>query len=62
MNLISNAAEAMAEGGTIRLRTENEYIDQPINGYADVVEGDYAVLTVTDSGVGIATEEINRHF
>ncbi len=62
MNLISNAAEAMAEGGTIRLRTENEYIDQPIRGYEHVVEGDYVVLTLTDFGVGIAAEEIDRIF
>ena len=62
MNLISNAAEAMAEGGTIRLSTENNYMDQPIGGYDDVVEGDYVVLTITDSGVGIAAEEINRIF
>ncbi len=33
MNLISNAAEAMAEGGTINLITEKRYIDQPISGY-----------------------------
>ena len=62
MNLISNAVEATPESGTIRLRTENLYIDQPISGYDDVVEGDYAVLTVTDPGVGIAAEEINRIF
>ncbi len=62
MNLISNAAEATPESGTIRLSTENLYIDQPISGYDDVVEGDYAVLTITDPGVGIAAEEINRIF
>lgn len=62
MNLVSNAAEATAEGGTINLITENRYIDQPISGYDDVVEGDYAVLTITDNGVGIAAEEMNRIF
>jgi PAS domain S-box-containing protein len=62
MNLVSNAAEAMSEGGTIRLSTENEYIDQLISGYDEVVEGEYVVLTITDPGVGIAAEEINRIF
>jgi CheY-like chemotaxis protein len=62
MNLISNAAEAMAEGGTIGLTTENGYVDQPISGYYEVVEGEYVVLTITDSGVGIAADEINRIF
>jgi len=62
MNLISNSAEAMPEGGIISLSTENLYIDQPISGYDDVNEGDYVVFSVSDSGVGIATEEINRIF
>ena len=62
MNLISNAAEATAEGGTIKLSTENVYIDQPINGYDDVEEGDYVVFKISDTGVGIAAEEINRIF
>lgn len=62
MNLVSNAAEAMPEGGTIRIQTENKYIDQPIRGYDDVQEGDYVVLTVSDTGIGIAPQEIGRIF
>jgi signal transduction histidine kinase len=62
MNLISNAAEAMVDGGTLTLRTDNRYLDQPVRGYDDLNEGDYVVLTVSDSGVGIAAEEINRIF
>ncbi|MGD8263953.1 MAG: PAS domain S-box protein [Desulfobacterales bacterium] len=62
MNLVSNAAEAMPEGGNIRIQTENKYIDQPIHGYDDVREGDYVVLTVSDTGIGIAPEEIGRIF
>ncbi len=62
MNLVSNAAEAMVDGGILHLITENRYLDQPIKGYDDINEGDYVVLTVSDSGVGIAAEEINRIF
>jgi signal transduction histidine kinase len=62
MNLVSNAAEAMLEGGTIIIRAENQYIDQPIKGYDDVEEGDYVVLTVSDSGIGIPPEEISQIF
>ena len=62
MNLVSNAAEAMPEGGSIEIKTINKYIDFPINGNVDVEEGDYIVLTVSDSGIGIPPEDINRIF
>jgi signal transduction histidine kinase len=36
MNLVSNAAEAMPDGGTIAISTENSFIDRPISGYDDI--------------------------
>lgn len=62
MNLVSNAAEAMPDGGKIFISTANRYIDQPIRGYDDVQEGDYVVLTVSDNGIGISSDDINRIF
>jgi signal transduction histidine kinase len=62
MNMISNAAEAMPNGGMIIISTENRYIDKSIKGYDAVDEGDYATLTVTDTGIGISPEEIERIF
>jgi signal transduction histidine kinase/ActR/RegA family two-component response regulator len=62
MNLISNAAEAMPDGGTITVSTENRYIEKPVDAYGRIEEGDYAVLTISDTGVGIPAEEKERIF
>jgi len=62
MNLVSNAAEAMPDGGNISISTENRYIDRPISGYDIIAEGDYIALTVSDSGIGISSENIKRIF
>jgi PAS domain S-box-containing protein len=62
MNLLSNAAEAMPHGGTVTIRTENRHIDKSFRGYDDIKEGDYAVLTVRDMGVGIPPDGIDRIF
>ena len=62
MNLVSNAAEAMPEGGTLTVSTENRYIDKPIRGHDHVKEGDYVVLTISDTGTGIASHDLEKIF
>jgi two-component system cell cycle sensor histidine kinase/response regulator CckA len=62
MNLVSNAAEAMVDGGTIHISTENCYIDRPIKGYDHVEEGDYVTLAVSDDGVGIPQKDMEKIF
>jgi len=62
MNLVSNAAEAMPEGGEILISTENRYIDKPIRGYENVKEGYYVTLTVSDTGTGISKEDMEKIF
>jgi PAS domain S-box-containing protein len=62
MNLVSNAAEAISDCGEVVIRTENRYFDQPIRGYDSIHEGDYVVLTVSDSGKGIASHDIGKIF
>jgi len=62
MNLVSNAAEAMPAGGMLTITTSNRYLDRPIAGYDAVREGDYAVLSVTDTGEGISAADMKRIF
>jgi CheY-like chemotaxis protein len=62
MNLISNAGEAMPDGGTITVSSENTAIDNPIKGYPDTKKGSYTIIAVSDTGVGIAPEEMERIF
>ena len=62
MNLISNAAEALPRGGKVTISTRNQYIDRSIRGYDQINEGDYAVLTVADNGIGISSEDMGRIF
>ena len=62
MNLLSNAAEAMPAGGKVTISTTKCYIDQPIYGYDEVKKGDYIVLRVSDEGVGMSAEDMERIF
>jgi len=62
MNLVSNAAEAMPEGGKLAVSTENRYIDRPVRSYDNVKEGDYVVLTISDTGTGIAPDDMEKIF
>ncbi len=62
MNLVSNAAEAMPEGGKLFISTENRYVDKPINGYDRVDEGDYVVFTVSDTGAGMSSKDMELIF
>ena len=62
MNLVSNAAEAMPYGGQLTISSHNTYLDRPVSGYPGVREGEYTVIQVTDTGIGISAEDIHRIF
>lgn len=62
MNLISNASEAMPNGGRITISTEGRHIDGPVGGIAHLDAGEYVILKVSDTGMGISQEDIGRIF
>jgi PAS domain S-box-containing protein len=63
MNLCVNARDAMPEGGVLKITAENLTIDE---NYArmnlDAKPGKYIAITVSDSGVGIPNELLDRIF
>ena len=62
INLAANAVEAMPNGGVLKIATTNQYLDMPIHGYDNIREGDYVVLTISDTGEGILERDIKRIF
>ncbi len=63
INLVVNARDAMAEGGTVSIRTFNETLATPVQRGDDTMQpGDYVVIEVTDTGHGIPAEILDRVF
>ncbi len=62
MNLVSNAAEAISQKGEILVKTENRYVDRPLNTYEHIPEGEYVTISVADTGIGVSPEDYKRIF
>jgi len=61
-NLVANACEAMKSGGLLTIKTANQYLDRPFSGYDKIEEGDYVVLSVSDTGEGISEKDLKHIF
>ncbi len=60
MNLITNAAEAASNNGTITISTYNQDLDG--TAATELNEGVYVVVSVQNTGPGIAKKDLNHIF
>jgi len=59
LNLAINARDAMPRGGKLTIASENLQITEPV---ADLPPGDYVVISVKDTGIGMSEEVGARAF
>ncbi len=63
MNLATNARDAMSQGGRLTFATRNTHLDEDYAAnHVEVVAGDYIVIEVGDTGMGIEPANLNRIF
>ena len=63
MNLCVNARDAMPDGGNIFIQTANFYFDDDlVRSYPWAQEGNYILLSITDTGTGIPPQIQDRIF
>ena len=62
-NLANNARDAMPDGGELRIATGNRTLDADYAAeHADVAAGDYVLVEISDTGIGMTPEVLAQVF
>lgn len=62
MNLFVNAGDAMTRGGDLFLKTTNVRGEEIVSKPYDLKPGDYVLLSITDTGIGMDSKTLERVF
>ena len=62
INLVRNGTEAIADRGAVTVHTSKQRFKTPYSGYETIPPGEYAVLTVADTGIGIENHHLEHIF
>lgn len=62
MNLVSNAMESIDGPGHVTIATMRQMVAEPLASQNNVSPGEYAVLSVADTGKGIAEKDLEHIF
>ena len=63
VNLCSNARDALTNGGTITIQTDNRTFEETTSaGHSEPFCGEYVCLTVSDTGCGMNSETLDHLF
>jgi len=63
LNLALNARDAMPSGGKLTIETSNAYLDDDYcRHHAGLTPGQYVLIAVSDNGVGMSAETLERAF
>lgn len=62
MNLVMNAFEAIEGRGVVTVTLSSCYLDRPVHGYNEIIEGFYILITVQDTGHGISSNDLKFIF